>query len=56
LNLFDLRGYKIFSKKVFIERGNSLQIITLRKELANGIYNLEIIKPDGSKSILKIEK
>jgi hypothetical protein len=56
LNLFDLRGYKIFSKKVFIERGNSLQIITLRKEIANGIYNLEIIKPDGSKSILKIEK
>jgi hypothetical protein len=56
LNLFDLRGYKIFSKKVLIERGNSLQIITLRNEIANGIYNLEIIKPDGSKSILKIEK
>jgi hypothetical protein len=56
LNLFDLRGYKLFSKKVLIERGNSLQTITLRKEIANGIYNLEIIKPDGSKSILKIEK
>ena len=56
LNLFDLRGYKLFSKKVLIERGNSLQVITLRKEIANGIYNLEIIKPDGSKSILKIEK
>jgi hypothetical protein len=56
LNLFDLVGHKKFSKKVLVERGNSSQIITLKKEIANGVYNLEVIKPDGSKSVLKIEK
>ena len=56
LNLFDLVGDKKFSKKILVEHGNSSQIITLKKEIANGIYTLEIIKPDGSKSVLKIEK
>ncbi len=56
LNLFDLAGRKKFSKKILVEQGNSSQIIMLKKEIANGLYNLEIIKPDGSKSILKIEK
>jgi len=56
LNLFDLVGDNKFSKKILVEHGNSSQIITLKKEIANGLYNLEIIKPDGSKSVLKIEK
>jgi hypothetical protein len=56
LNLFDLVGHKKFSKKVLVEHGNSSQIIALKKEIANGVYNLEVIKPDGSKSVLKIEK
>ena len=56
LNLFDLAGQKKFSKKILVEHGNSSQIITLKKEIANGLYNLEIIKPNGSKSVLKIEK
>jgi hypothetical protein len=49
-------GHKRFSKKVLVEHGNSSQIIALKKEIANGVYNLEVIKPDGSKSVLKIEK
>jgi len=56
LNLFDLVGDNKFSKKILVEHGNSSQIITLKKEIANGLYNLEIIKPNGSKSVLKIEK
>ncbi|MEO7834283.1 MAG: T9SS type A sorting domain-containing protein, partial [Ginsengibacter sp.] len=54
--LFNSIGQRIFLKELQFAGGNSIQTIYLKKSTPNGIYNLQIIKPDGEKIFLKVRK
>ncbi|MEO6905165.1 MAG: hypothetical protein ABI148_02290 [Ginsengibacter sp.] len=55
-SLFNSIGQRIFLKELQFAGGNSIQTIYLKKSTPNGIYNLQIIKPDGEKIFLKVRK
>lgn len=56
LNLYNSIGQKVFSKEVNYSGGNSIQLIRPGKSFIRGIYNLEIVKPNGDKKTLKVWK
>jgi len=54
IRLMNSLGQLILSKVVTHNDGNSSEIITPAHKLAKGIYQLEIIKPDGNVEVVKI--
>lgn len=50
LRLFNQFGQMMMHKSIKHNGGNSTQLIQARQNIPNGIYQLEIIKPDGSMS------
>lgn len=54
--LFNSIGQIILLKQITYPGGNAIQTIHLQDKMANGIYNLRIIKPDAEKIFLKVRK
>ena len=54
IRLMNSLGQIILSKVVTHNDGNSSEIITPAHKLAKGIYQLEIVKPDGNVEVVKI--
>ena len=55
-NLYNSIGQKIFSKEINCESRNSIQSLQPDKNFIQGIYHLEIIKPNGDKKAIKVRK
>ncbi|MEO8821495.1 MAG: hypothetical protein ABI374_11675, partial [Ginsengibacter sp.] len=55
-NLYNSIGQKMFSKEINCEGGNFIQSIRPGKAFIQGIYQLEILKPNGDKKTLKVWK
>lgn len=56
VSLFNSIGQLMFFKEINYSGGNGMQTIYLQKNTPKGIYNLEIIKPNGAKIFLKVGK
>jgi hypothetical protein len=54
LRLINSSGQIIISKEINFSGGNNLQTLPLKKNMAHGIYFVEIKKPDAEKSRLKV--
>jgi hypothetical protein len=56
LSLFNSIGQLMFLKEINYYGGNGVQTIHVHKNIPQGIYNLQIIKPGGEKISLKVRK
>lgn len=53
-NLVNSSGQMVYSEKMQVNAGNSTRMVNTQKALAPGIYQVEIIRPDNSKSAQKL--
>ena len=53
VNLTNSIGQEIFSDKITHSENNAIEMISIR-HLAKGIYQLEVIKPDGSVQLISV--
>jgi len=56
LRLLNSSGQLIMKKEMNHQNGNNTETIQLNNSMAHGVYQLEIIKPDGQKNVIKVRK
>jgi hypothetical protein len=54
LSLFNATGQKITTTEITHQGGSCSQQIILNKELAKGLYRLEVIKPDNTNAVINV--
>ena len=54
IKLINPLGQEIISKKIIHTGGNIIETIKLKDRSAKGVYQLKVIKPDGSKQVKRV--
>ncbi|HEY5464152.1 MAG TPA: T9SS type A sorting domain-containing protein [Hanamia sp.] len=56
VRLFNTSGQLMIMKEINFAGGSSAETLQVNKDAANGIYQLEIIKPNGENEVIKVRK
>ena len=56
VRLLSSSGQLMMANEIDHQSGNSTETIQLNNSMAHGVYQLEIIKPGGEKSVIKVRK
>jgi hypothetical protein len=52
LQLFNIAGQQVMNKALFHNGGSAMHLIKFNSNIGQGNYRLQVVKPDGSKSLL----